>query len=306
MSTPTLSPLISLPPQLSASLKEETDFCLQKIIRANITSRYACSSSHLADFRLAIADNDVTEDSTLSDFRRLVPLTDYEAYRPWTEKFIERPCKLSEVENLLAPGLPNHLGVSSSTSGSKPKHFAQYFKTHVGFAHAAGEAERTGTTAGIFSLGYRDVVDVTTESGEVVKRIPVCIGSAGFWRSSAGWPIETDNTRMASMSEYSFDQIIQWMIVDIRWYLYSSRPCCSVGDGSHKSSSIFLANPCLVRVGRSELRSNCHDISHVFHGSHLLCSGRVGHTLVQHTRWGCSEDRAHRPCTRLLTGKGLL
>ena len=213
MSVPRLSPLVSLPPQLSASLKEETDSRLQKIIRANITSRYA-SSSHLADFRLAIADKDVKEDYTLSDFRRLVPLTDYDAYRPWLDKFMERPCKLSEVENLLAQGLPDHLGVSSSTSGSKPKHFAWYIKSNVGFARAGEEAERssTGTTARIFSLSYRDIVKVTTESGEVVKRIPVCIGSAGSWRNSAGWPIETDGTRMASMSEYLF-QII-YMIDD--------------------------------------------------------------------------------------------
>ena len=309
MSVPRLHPLISLPPQLSASQKEETDCRLQKIIGANITSRYACSSSHLADFRLAIADKDVKEDSTLSDFRRLVPLTDYEAYRPWMDKFLERPCKLSEVENLFAPGLPSYLGVSSSTSGSKPKHFARYLESNLGFAHAVEEAERegssAGTTAGIFSLCYRDIVDVTTESGEVVKRIPTCIGSAGFWRNLAGWPVETDNTRMASMSEYSFDQIMQWMIVDIRCYMYSSRPCCSVGDGSHKSSSIFLANPCLVRIGRSELGANYLDVCYVFHGSRLLCSGRVGRTLVQHTRWGRSEYRAHRPCTGLLTGKGL-
>ena len=205
MSVPMLYPLISLPPQLSASLKEETDCHLQKIIRANITSRYACSSSHLVDFRLAIADKDVKEDSTLSDFRRLIPLTDYEAYRPWLAKFMERPCKLSEVENLLAPGLPSYLGVSSSTSGSAPKHLARDFGSSSGFALTAKLAKRegslAGTTAGILSLCYRDVVDITSNYGEVVKRIPICIGSTAIWRNSAGWSIETDNTRMASMSE---------------------------------------------------------------------------------------------------------
>ena len=143
MSVPRLSPLVSLPPQLSASLKEETDSRLQKIIRANITSRYACSSSHLADFRLAIADKDLKEDYTLSDFRRLVPLTDYDAYRPWLDKFMERPCKLSEVENLLAPGLPSYIAVSSSTFGSTPKHMAHDFESSSGFAQVA-EGGRDG------------------------------------------------------------------------------------------------------------------------------------------------------------------
>ena len=292
MSAPRLHPLISLPPQLLASLKEETDCRLQKIIEANISSRYASSSSHLADFRSAI---DVKADSTttLSDFRRLVPLTDYEAYRPWLAKFLERPCKLSEVENQFAPGLPSYLGLSSSTSGSKPKLFARYSESNVGFARPAKESERegssAGTRAGIFSLCYRDVLDITTESGEVVKRIPVCSGAAGFWRNSAGWPIETDNTRMASMGDYPFDQIIQCMTVGICYYLYSSRTYCSLGNGPYKLSSIFPPNPCLVRVGRSELGANCHDVCHVFRRSCLLYSGRVGHAFVQHTRWGHSE-----------------
>ena len=210
MSTLTSYPLISLPLQLSAALKEETDRHLENIIRANITSCCARSSPHLADFRLAIADKDVKEDSTLSDFRRLVPLTDYEAYRPWLDKFMERPCKLSEVENLLAPGLPSYFGVSSSTSGSKPKHFARYSESNSHFAEQGGLfGPSLGLTAAVFSLSYRDIVDVTTESGEVLKRIPVCIGTAGMLRTTHRWPVETDNTRMTYISEYLFGQIPQ-------------------------------------------------------------------------------------------------
>ncbi|KIM56344.1 hypothetical protein SCLCIDRAFT_1220376 [Scleroderma citrinum Foug A] len=201
MSTLTSYPLTSLPPQLSASLKEETDRHLHNLIRANITSRYACSSPHLVDFQLAIADKDVKEDSTLSDFRRLVPLMDYEAYRPWLAKFMERPCKLSEVENLLAPGLPNYFGVSSSTSGSKPKHFARYSESNLHFSGEGGLfGPSLGLTAAVFSLSYRDILYVTTESGEVSKRIPFCIGSAGFLRTTYRWPVETDSTRMTYMT----------------------------------------------------------------------------------------------------------
>ena len=199
----TVHPLSSLPPQLSASLKEEADRSLQNVIKANITSHYASSSSYLADFRLAIAGKDVETTSILSDFRRLVPLTDYEAYRSVITKFLERPCQLSDVENLLAPGLPSYLGVSSSTSGSKPKHFLRYVESHIEFGRAV-EAEMAsgGTTAAIYSISYRNIVDVITNSGDVVKRLPVCIGSGGYLRNTRGWPVETDDTRMATRSEY--------------------------------------------------------------------------------------------------------
>ena len=208
-SPPIVHPLTSLPPQLLAVLKEATDQRLQVVIGANITSHYASSSPDLADFRSTVRDKDVKQDlSTLSDFRNLVPLTDYEAYRPWVAKFFESPCKLSEVENLLAPGLPKYFAVSSSTSGSKPKHFARYIGS-TGLMRASENVVRssalTGTIAPVFTLSYRDIVDVITASGEV-KRIPVTIASSGFLRNCEGWTVETDNTRMASMSEYLFHQ----------------------------------------------------------------------------------------------------
>lgn len=206
MSSPTSYPLTSLPPQLVDSLKESTNRDLQNIIGSNTTSRYASSSSHLAEFRSAVADKDTKNDmSVLSDFRRLVPLTNYEAYRPWIDKFTERPCKLSEVENLLAPGLPSFLGVSSATSSSKSKLFARYFGSNI-LVHAV-EDSSTGKTACLYTVSYKDSISVTTASGEVVKRIPVCIVSSGFRRTSEGWSIETDNSRMASMGEHPFELI---------------------------------------------------------------------------------------------------
>ena len=209
MASPIVHPLTSLTPQLLAVLKEGTDKRLQNVIGVLITSRYASSSSYLADFRSTTRDKDVKEDSTvLSDFRNLVPLTDYEAYRPWMAKFFERPCELSEVENLLAPGLPNFLAITSSTSGSEPKYFTRYI-AFMGLIRPARDKMRgsseMATTASILWWGYRDLVEVTTPSGDVVKTIPVTGVTSGFARSMQGWPIETDNTRMTSMGECPFD-----------------------------------------------------------------------------------------------------
>ena len=198
----TVHPLTSLPPRLFAVLKEATDQRLRNVIGVIITSRYA---SDLADFRLSTRDKDVKEDSTvLSDFRNPAPLTDYEAYRPWVTKFLERPCKLSEVENLLAPSLPNFIAITSSTSGSKPKYFARYLAS-LGLIRPAQDLVRSGslaaTIAAISWWGYRDVVEVTTASGDVTTTVPITGVASGFARNMQGWPIESDNTRMASMGE---------------------------------------------------------------------------------------------------------
>ena len=210
MTSPIVHPLTSLPLQLSVVQKEATDQRLQNVLGAIITSHYASSSPDLADFRSTVRDKDVKQDSSvLSDFRNLVPLTDYEAYRPWVAKFFERPCKLSEVENLLALGLPSYFAASSSTTGSKPKHFARYIGS-TGLVRSTQDLVRssalTGTIAPVFTLSYRDIVDVMTASGEVVKRIPVTIASAGFQRTCEEWTVETDNIRLASVGKYPFGQ----------------------------------------------------------------------------------------------------
>jgi len=55
----------------------------RNIIEANITLCFASSTSHLTDVGLAIANMDMEEDITvLSDFRRLIPRTNYVADRP--------------------------------------------------------------------------------------------------------------------------------------------------------------------------------------------------------------------------------
>ncbi|KAI5987562.1 GH3 auxin-responsive promoter [Pisolithus albus] len=165
---------------------------------ANIKSRYARSSSELSDFRLAIENKDVqTDESVLSDFRRLVPTSGYESYRLYVDKFNSRPCKLSEVEDLLAPGLPIYIPLSSATTNKKSKQFVKYFRSQP-YAHGPPPV-RAKTTAFLFTFAYRDPVEVVADSGEIVKRIPQCNQSSGVMRLQNNWTIETDDTRMASI-----------------------------------------------------------------------------------------------------------
>ncbi|KAI6038427.1 GH3 auxin-responsive promoter-domain-containing protein [Pisolithus marmoratus] len=193
----TVDPITTLTPELETLLKEDTDHRLRNLIASNIKTRYARSSSQLSDFRLAIEDKDVQNDeSVLSDFRRLIPPTDYESYRPFFEKFNSRPCMLSVVEDMFAPGLPIYIPLSSSTTNKKPKLFANYFRS---YPSPGPSPLRVAAISLIFNLAYRDLVDVVTDSGEVVKKIPVCKGSTALVRALNDWSMETDDTRMASI-----------------------------------------------------------------------------------------------------------
>ncbi|KIM52482.1 hypothetical protein SCLCIDRAFT_1223676 [Scleroderma citrinum Foug A] len=193
MTISTIHPLSSLSLEDKILLRQGTDRRLREIICANIATRFASSSSSLVDFRLAVANRDVKNDATiLDDFRRLVPLTEYEAYRPLLMKFKERPCKLSEVENLLAPGLPDFLCESSSTSGKESK----VFPKHSQSLHHQAITDISGNVADIYSISYRDLLQVVADSGEAVHTVPLTVSSTARWRTTMNWSIETDDARM--------------------------------------------------------------------------------------------------------------
>ncbi|KAI6011784.1 GH3 auxin-responsive promoter [Pisolithus marmoratus] len=201
MSTSTVSPLSSLSPELKAALQERVEHRLWDIIKANIATRYGTSAASLSLFHQVIADKDVKEDPTvIIDFRRDVPLTDYDSYSPFIAKFFGHPLKQSELENLLAPGLPSFIAVSSSTSGNKPNHILKYPRrwttvTYSRHLHLSDSAK----TAFMYCFAYRELLEILGEDGEVMMKIPVCIGSGGGIRNTMNWSVETDDIRMGTI-----------------------------------------------------------------------------------------------------------
>ena len=189
-----IHPLSSLSPEDKILLRQGTDSRLREIICANIATRFASS---LVDFRLAVANKDVKNDATiLDDFRRLVPLTEYESYRPLIMRFKERLCKLSEVENLLTPGLPDFVCDSSATSGKEPKLFPKRSQT----VHDKVITDISGKVADVYSIFYMDLLQVVADSGEAVHTVVFTLSSSARWRTTMNWSIETDNARMGSIS----------------------------------------------------------------------------------------------------------
>ncbi|KAI6009424.1 hypothetical protein F5J12DRAFT_781967 [Pisolithus orientalis] len=189
--------ITALTPGLEAALKEDMNCCLRNLIAANIKTCYACSSSQLPDFFLAINDKDLQNDkSVLLDFHQLVPPTDYKSYCPYMIMFNSCPCKLSKVEDMLAPGLPLYISLSSTTSGKQCKQFAKYFMIPPSPNFLPFPV---GVTSVVFMFAYRDPVEVVTDSGEVVARIPICNRSTGIACTQNNWTIKTDGSCMASI-----------------------------------------------------------------------------------------------------------
>ncbi|KAI5989951.1 GH3 auxin-responsive promoter [Pisolithus albus] len=203
MSTSTVYPLLSLSSELKAALQERTEHCLRSIAAANITTQYGNSAVSLSPFRQAITGKNVKEDPTIiEDFRRVVPVTDYESYSPFVAKFFSHPRKRSELENLLAPGLPSFIGISSSTTRNRSKLFAKYSRgwsnTPPSFAELLQSA-KSEKTAYIYCFAYRELLEIIGDDGEIVKKIPVCIGTCGGVRDAENWSVETDSTRMGAI-----------------------------------------------------------------------------------------------------------
>ncbi|KAF8127941.1 GH3 auxin-responsive promoter [Boletus edulis] len=115
-------------PSLSEQLRRRSDELRSRIIRANYNTQFAQTVPELADFRRATAGHiDGMDDDILSEsFRKTVQLTTYDLYAPFIARFFEQPCKASAIVDLLAPGLPDCLSRSSSTSGGLPKYFPKY------------------------------------------------------------------------------------------------------------------------------------------------------------------------------------
>lgn len=194
-SSQTHQPLLqSLTPELRPTVIEKTESILLQIVRANLNTQYASKTPFLAVFRDAIPAHGSTSNTELvRDFRRYVPLSDYDAYKPFMAAFNACPCKEVELENLFAPGLPDILIVSSATSGKEPKLFPRYNFTSVPSIFF-GE----GPVAAVYFQGYHDLKCVEREPGQVVKKIRVSTGSSGLARAMLGWTdVDEDDGRMS-------------------------------------------------------------------------------------------------------------
>ena len=187
-------------PERTPSLAERTNHTLLNIVRENFNTKYATQTHILSAFRDAIAAHGGTgvDAILLADFRAHVPLSNYDCYEPFAEKFNMYPCKKEEVENLFAPGLPDFLAISGGTTGPALKIFPRY--NHTATCLQFLDPSSKGTLASLQGCGYTRVKEIEHAPGEVVQRIPVCTGSSGMMRIRLGWGVDDDETWMSLSS----------------------------------------------------------------------------------------------------------
>ena len=80
---------------------ERAIHALLKIIRDNFNTQYASQTASLVGFRDAVSTHGGTEVDAilLADFRSHVPLSDYDSYKPFVDKFNAQSCKEEETVN---------------------------------------------------------------------------------------------------------------------------------------------------------------------------------------------------------------
>ena len=197
--------LLSNTPLLSERLRRRTEELRSKIIRANCNTQFARTAPELAKFRHMTAGRvDKVGDDILSEsFRKTVDLTTYDSYAPFLAGFLEKPCKASAIVDLLAPGLPDYLAESSSTSGGRPKTFPRYNRLSKVRSLDAGSSAvpdtlRRRTTAYVYYLGCDQVI-VESEDNRTVTIYLAC-GAVVGQRDRLNLNPENDGERMATFS----------------------------------------------------------------------------------------------------------
>jgi hypothetical protein len=116
-----------------------------------------------------------------------VPFTTYEDYQPFIARFLDNKSpRLSDVNNLLSPGLPAFIAHSSGTSGGHLKHFLKYPDPRR-LGRRWDNPDVPGFKLCSFSLLNIDRwIKVVDGDGDTVKDIPVSIATAGGTRLRLG------------------------------------------------------------------------------------------------------------------------
>ncbi|KAG6373528.1 GH3 auxin-responsive promoter [Boletus reticuloceps] len=197
--------LLSNPPSHSEQLKQRIDALRSRIVNANYNTRFAQIAPELTDFRHATAGRvDGIDDDILSEsFRKTVQLTTYGSYAPLLARFFEKPCKASGIADLFAPGLPDCLVESSSTSGGLPKSFPYYNRlsrirsSESVRSSTISDPLRRRTTANMWYLGF-DRMDVEDEDKYSTTTIYLTSGAAMYKRTQLYLDPDKDEEKMGT------------------------------------------------------------------------------------------------------------
>ena len=185
-------PVLALTSDLKERLEKRTKANLSQLLSKLSGTIFFQEAPALATLRNVLGDayTPLLPDSSenhelLCKFFSHVPLTTYEDYRPFVARFLDsKSPRLSDVNNLLAPGLPTFIAYSSGTSGGHLKHFLKYPSPgRMGRRWDSPDTSRFK----ICSFSFLNVDRwIKVVDGETVEDIPVSIATAGGNRLHLG------------------------------------------------------------------------------------------------------------------------
>ena len=189
-------PLLALTPKLKESSEKQAKATLFKILTSLLGTIFFQEAPALDTLRDVLGDAyspllpDGSENyELLFKFFSCVPPTTYEDYQPFVARLLDTEFpKLSDVNNLLSPGLPAHIIHSSGTSGGRFKYFPKYLvSSGVGTCLKWHSPDVPGFKLCPFNLlnlnRWKQVVD---DDGCAIQDIPVTIASTGAMRFYLG------------------------------------------------------------------------------------------------------------------------
>lgn len=202
MHLPKLLPANS--PSLSEQLRRRTNELRSRIVKANYDTKFAQTAPELTNFRHATAGvvNEMDDDSLSETFRRTVHFTTYDSYAPLLARLFEKPCKASAIVDLFAPGMPDYIARSSSTSGGLPKAFPKYnrlskIRSSSGGSWAISDPLRRRTKAYVWYLGC-DRMPVEDEDSHPVTTMYKTFGAVLTQRVRLYLDPEKDGEKMGT------------------------------------------------------------------------------------------------------------
>ena len=191
-----LAPTLMLSADLQARVKQRAEGNLCKIIAKLSGAVFYSDSPALQPLRsilgeagpgkpLIIAEED--EPQAIQQFCASVPFTTYVDYLPYVSKVAETSqARLSDVRDLLAPGLPIFVAHSSGTSGAGLKYFLKYPNPRYIGAHWDEPGPHQIMMSGISAIRLNSVTVIVDDDGGLVDEIPITTISSGGLRAYMG------------------------------------------------------------------------------------------------------------------------
>lgn len=266
------APLLELPHELQQQAKSRIQRNLAQIVKRQSGTVFYKESAALSGLRSALGESTQgeplhvpdTDEEIFQKFSRNVPFTSYDDYYPYVSRLIGEAPHVSEIEHLLAPGLPDFVARTTGTTGQR-KYFPKYPKRVARNLPRwdTPEASMRVKIAQFTMLSMRQFIPVTGRDGETLRRIPLTIFSIGSHRRTLGIGPEDDDDIATKKGEIDllscFFKITQRLAtISLIYDLTVGRLAVANILRDHPHSGIFCNPGQIHRRHNDQFSGNCH------------------------------------------------